>query len=1027
MYRHLAMALAAAAFCGTAGLAGAQALVYVDAKDGYYPDNNLYEVSGGALTTLIEPGNNTTVNGDGRFPNDGAWHWANFGSPWGTASQVGSVCGLECTSVYESLEEDAPMMGMRLGLEPGAAYQLDPMTEYDVYAVYWGDDAGNWAVQAGLSSTNLSLFDTEGADIEVDTEGTVVTATQGALASSAAWAVRPLDNRTDGNDPEDAFYPPSDDNENPFLDATPGSEENFWRTMRLGLIGQATPTASGQIDVFIEDLPSVEGGSRSFFDGLAFVPSGTTVFTQAEIDRATGELTITNPTAVDFQIESISITSETGSLDATMWENVANDNVISDPDGDWAVTSRIDPSVLELAEGDAGDGDGVTWLSGGTTASFGEVWRQGVYEDVVVNLNLVGGGTVEISPEYAGTAYASGDFDADGDIDVDDYIRLVQGLHADHATDSLAYSLGDINESGAVDRNDVLAFAETYDVFNGVGAFDEMVLTLANVPEPSTSIMASLMAGLFLGSSRRRRSARPNRTSPAAGGRRWAAPLCLLAAVAVLAASGKAEAADVINWQNDSLLGSTTTLSNANTNSPIVGDLGPGGYEADGALNGSIWGETPIPVNLINGQEVALTGFVTFYDSDDSGMSFNVGGFRYGLFNDVTEDANAAPEAGWLGYLANSSGNNGDGLGDGRFTVRNPDNAAFVGTQPTDSPISTNVTASGLGADDGEVFILAEGGTPEGAVPGRYEFSIVVGAYGDEVTLSTFMRLVDAPPVTGDYNEDGRVDAADFTVWRDNLGTGFALPNRDPANTGNISSADYDSWVAAYGDEEATYNFRLGGGVDTDALPHPTIPTAINPDTEMEYTAEEVTDHVSTSFNRVMLFTANHSGIDGAEYEDVQIVTRAIESVTLEVNVSTGAVSLKNVSSTDFDMTYYEITSPSGSLVEGAWDSLAPNDVVDGIEWDRAGGSDEFILSEVNLLGTPLDIPTGVTPISLGSIFDTAGEQDLTLFFTNSNGDLIRGIVDYVGGGALIATPEPSALGMLALAGLGAACRRRRQ
>ncbi|TWT86651.1 hypothetical protein Mal64_34800 [Pseudobythopirellula maris] len=62
-------------------------------------------------------------------------------------------------------------------------------------------------------------------------------------------------------------------------------------------------------------------------------------------------------------------------------------------------------------------------------------------------------------------------------------------------------------------------------------------------------------------------------------------------------------------------------------------------------------------------------------------------------------------------------------------------------------------------------------------------------------------RVMRSPAVTavvGDYNDDGSVNAADFTVWRDNLDTSFELPNRDPENSGDVSQADYDTWVANF-------------------------------------------------------------------------------------------------------------------------------------------------------------------------------------------------------------------------------------
>lgn len=63
-----------------------------------------------------------------------------------------------------------------------------------------------------------------------------------------------------------------------------------------------------------------------------------------------------------------------------------------------------------------------------------------------------------------------------------------------------------------------------------------------------------------------------------------------------------------------------------------------------------------------------------------------------------------------------------------------------------------------------------------------------------------------APGVTGDYNNDGVVDAADYTVYRDNLGgPATAFPNRDPGIAANpISMDDYVAWDLAYGSPAPT-------------------------------------------------------------------------------------------------------------------------------------------------------------------------------------------------------------------------------
>ncbi|MGD9635307.1 MAG: PEP-CTERM sorting domain-containing protein, partial [Pirellulales bacterium] len=52
----------------------------------------------------------------------------------------------------------------------------------------------------------------------------------------------------------------------------------------------------------------------------------------------------------------------------------------------------------------------------------------------------------------------------------------------------------------------------------------------------------------------------------------------------------------------------------------------------------------------------------------------------------------------------------------------------------------------------------------------------------------------------GDYNNDGAVNAADYTVWRDHLGQTFQLTNEGTGVTaGMVTSEDYDFWKANFG------------------------------------------------------------------------------------------------------------------------------------------------------------------------------------------------------------------------------------
>jgi len=68
----------------------------------------------------------------------------------------------------------------------------------------------------------------------------------------------------------------------------------------------------------------------------------------------------------------------------------------------------------------------------------------------------------------------------------------------------------------------------------------------------------------------------------------------------------------------------------------------------------------------------------------------------------------------------------------------------------------------------------------------------------------------------GDYNENGVVDAADYTTWRNNLGTANALPN-DPLG-GTITQAQYDQWKAHFGES----NLGSGSGqLASGSVPEP--------------------------------------------------------------------------------------------------------------------------------------------------------------------------------------------------------------
>lgn len=68
----------------------------------------------------------------------------------------------------------------------------------------------------------------------------------------------------------------------------------------------------------------------------------------------------------------------------------------------------------------------------------------------------------------------------------------------------------------------------------------------------------------------------------------------------------------------------------------------------------------------------------------------------------------------------------------------------------------------------------------------------------DNVRIEYIGSVPEGTP--GDYNEDGTVNAADYVVWRNVVGTSAELPNRNPDLTGDIAEGDYQYWVANFSD-----------------------------------------------------------------------------------------------------------------------------------------------------------------------------------------------------------------------------------
>jgi len=143
-----------------------------------------------------------------------------------------------------------------------------------------------------------------------------------------------------------------------------------------------------------------------------------------------------------------------------------------------------------------------------------------------------------------------------------------------------------------------------------------------------------------------------------------------------------------------------------------------------------------------------------------------------------------------LAGLDDGGANQAGSLSSVRFAV-----TALVGA-PGSETVDVNLADLGLGGNVKVRDLWAQ--TDVGTFPGN--FSTELGAHASALYLLTEVLL-------GDYNEDGVVDAADYVVWRDNLGSAASLPND---LTPGVTAEDYGVWKAHFGETAAVAASAIG-------------------------------------------------------------------------------------------------------------------------------------------------------------------------------------------------------------------------
>jgi hypothetical protein len=273
---------------------------------------------------------------------------------------------------------------------------------------------------------------------------------------------------------------------------------------------------------------------------------------------------------------------------------------------------------------------------------------------------------------------------------------------------------------------------------------------------------------------------------------------------------------------------------------------GPGILTNRSELSGTGTVEVPV-VNDPGGTIDAINDVLTFTASvtNEAGGQINAINstlaFQAGLTNDGEMNLINATILGSVTDAAGSAANFvGDNSVSGSLMMATGDSLAIRlgGTSPqlSDSlSIGGNASLAGaLGVSLQSGFTLAPsqsftivdvGGTASGNFAGFGEGALV-GTFGGTELFITYTGgngndvalFAQAPVLPGDYNQNGVVDAADYTVWRDNLGGLTALPNDD---TSGVGTDDYTRWKNNFGQTLGSGAGATGSTTATASVPEP--------------------------------------------------------------------------------------------------------------------------------------------------------------------------------------------------------------